>query len=669
MKYIISFFDFNYLTLKLLLKSNIHYSSLIKNKHVMRKYTPLIALFLTAYIAKSQDIYLQYDAACMDKMEYHFLQPNNGASNLAYTTYRMNNSAQEKIYLEAGLETVMVKKSVPGKLNKCSTRLSKRDVTDINAGKRKAYICKKLDSGWAIIPTSSAAYMNYVNNKLTYINASYELDAELKEGQGGGADLSAHFADSEAKAAMFYLGDMQACDTKGHIFKVSPCHICRIEADVTFLPTIGVIREQNVNSPVYELTSINGMPVCDYLKGAKSPVKPVIIEPKPERIVIEKTIEEPVADCGLVANEGEHVVQRGENVYSVARRYGISVTNLRSWNSLSTDVIYPCTALKVTAPIKPMEQPSMAMARTNDVPMSYAKSVKPIVQTKVVTKYEIKYVTKIVCEAKAKDGEHIVQQGENLTAIAKLYNINTDELRTWNKLKNDKLETCSRLRVTEPIVRVKKEVPVSYAVVVKPKVVKAAVQPRKVVVTPKSVATVEKKIIKTEPVYFVKKNSGFHVVQKNETVAAIAKQYGLSESIVRKCNNLESKELLKRGQVLNIQNCACDVRDQPTPSSYNTVVFKEKKSTVKTIPNDVPESYNTVVMPKPIKVRENTTIGTEAVTTKGIETRVRKYHVVKADDTLESVARAYNMDEKRLRTINRLETNERIIPNQLLVLE
>jgi LysM repeat protein len=630
----------------------------------MRKYTLLTALFLMALVAHAQDIYLQYDANCMDKMEYRFVESTNGAPNVAFTTYRINYSTQEKVFLEAGLESVIVKKSIPGKLSKCSTKLSKSDIADINTGKRKAYVCKKLDSGWAVIPTSSAAYMNFSNNVMSYKNSSYDLQTELKEGQGGD-NLAAQTAGYDPKSFVYYLGDMKACETQGHIFKMSPCDACKIDAEVTFLPTVGVIREQETNGQLYELTIINGLPVCDFLKGAKAPVKPTIVEPKPEPIVIK---EEPVEDCSLVAQEGQHVVQRGENVYSIARRYGIAVTKLRSWNSLSTDVIQPCTALKVVAPPKPIEQPSMAMARTNDVPMSYNKVVKPTVQTKTVTKYETKYVTKIVCEAKAREGEHIVQQGENLSAVAKLYNVSASELRSWNKLKNDKLETCTRLKVTEPIVIVKKEVPISYAAVVKPKVKKVVVGPkavahveRKVVVTPKAV--VEKKIVKTEPVLFVKKNSGFHVVQKNETVAGIAKQYHLSETIVRRCNNLDATENLKKGQVLNIQNCACDISEapQPQPKSYNVVT----KKTVKTVPSDVPESYNTVVMPRPIKVKENT----EGVASKGVETRVRKYHVVKADDTLESIARTYNTDEKKLRTLNRLDAGERVIPNQLLILE
>jgi LysM repeat protein len=634
----------------------------------MRKYTLLTALFLTAIAAHSQDIYLQYDASCMDKMEYRFVESTNGSSNVAFTTYRVNYGAQEKVFLEAGLESVIVKKTIPGKLSKCSTKLSKSDIADINTGKRKAFVCKKLDSGWAIIPTSSAAYMYFNNNTLSYKNASFDLQSELKEGQGGD-NLAASSPNNDPKASVFYLGDMRACDAQGHIFKMSPCDICKIDAEVTFLPTIGMIREQETNGQLYELTSINGLPVCDYMKGAKAPVPPKMVEPQPESIVIK---EEPVNDCSLVAEEGQHVVQRGENVYSIARRYGIAVTSLRSWNSLSTDVIQPCTALKVVAPPKPVEQPSMAVARNNDVPMSYNKVVKPQVVTKTVTKVETKYVTKIVCEAKAREGEHVVQQGENLSTVAKLYNVSVSELRSWNKMKNDKLETCSRLKVTEPVVIVKKEVPVSYAAVVKPKVKKVVVTPKAVahiekkpVVTPKAVAHVEKKIVKTEPVLFVKKNSGFHVVQRNETVSGIAKQYHLSETIVRRCNNLDATETLKKGQVLNIQNCACDVSDEPKPSSYNTVVVKEKKATVKTTPSDVPESYNTVVMPRPIKAKENT----EGVTAKGVETRVRKYHVVKGDDTLESIARAYNTDEKKLRTLNRLDAGERVIPNQLLILE
>lgn len=45
-----------------------------------------------------------------------------------------------------------------------------------------------------------------------------------------------------------------------------------------------------------------------------------------------------------------HQVQRGDNLTGIASQYGISISQLRSWNSLKSDRIYPGTKLLVSAP-------------------------------------------------------------------------------------------------------------------------------------------------------------------------------------------------------------------------------------------------------------------------------------------------------------------------------
>ncbi|NNE69624.1 MAG: LysM peptidoglycan-binding domain-containing protein [Rhodothermales bacterium] len=45
-----------------------------------------------------------------------------------------------------------------------------------------------------------------------------------------------------------------------------------------------------------------------------------------------------------------HRVQRGDNLTGIASKYGISLSQLRTWNDLKSDRIYPGTTLKVSAP-------------------------------------------------------------------------------------------------------------------------------------------------------------------------------------------------------------------------------------------------------------------------------------------------------------------------------
>ena len=75
------------------------YNAIISNlkihKH-MRRFTLLMAIVVVSFPAFSQNIYIQFDAQCMDKLEYRFVQPE--ANNMPYTAYRLNKNDNEKLY-------------------------------------------------------------------------------------------------------------------------------------------------------------------------------------------------------------------------------------------------------------------------------------------------------------------------------------------------------------------------------------------------------------------------------------------------------------------------------------------------------------------------------------------------------------------------------------------
>ncbi|WP_157055587.1 LysM peptidoglycan-binding domain-containing protein, partial [Liquorilactobacillus cacaonum] len=43
-----------------------------------------------------------------------------------------------------------------------------------------------------------------------------------------------------------------------------------------------------------------------------------------------------------------YTVKSGDSLWAIANKYGISVANLKSWNSLSSDTIYVGQSLKVS---------------------------------------------------------------------------------------------------------------------------------------------------------------------------------------------------------------------------------------------------------------------------------------------------------------------------------
>jgi LysM repeat protein len=671
----------------------------------MRKIAFFTVALCLSFYSFAQNIYIRYDESCTDKLEYRFVADANAVQ---YNTYRVKNNIGDNIYLETGVESPLIQKKAPAQMIDCQNITFDRSVLSaINKGQRKAYMVKQLDSGWALFAIGSASSMAFRNNTITYLSPKYELQADL--GTHSGESVSLRYPSEESVSTIFYLGELSACNSKAYMFKMTPSHICNVDADITIHPQLGLVREKLLDSDMFELVSINDIFVCDYLSPnpvAMASSEPIVttestqpswsndaqntegvsVSSEPtsfiptEEVGTKNVVETPKLDCGVAAKDGEHVVQQGESLYGIARLYGLSVNALRSWNDVSADVIYPCSTLKVVAPPQ-AQQPSMAEARTNDVPMAYAK--KAIAKKKdfesdyeiVVTAKAIKK-SKINCTNVAKEGEHIVQQGENLNGVAKQYNLSVAQLKTWNGLTNDIIHPCDKLNIVEtdmPMVTPKKvvpkavktnvapkstakkaDVPKTYATIVKPKEAKKATAKA----TPKSPATTA--VASTEKALMVKKGSGLYVVKKGETVATLAKRYKLVEKEFRSMNNLGTSEIIYAGQVVKTQNCACVVEEE-LPQTYSNVVVSSKK-----VRTDIPTSYD---MPQPIKVKENTEGVTVTSKSGAGEDKRRKYHVVQSTETLFTISKMYGTTVERLKTSNGISEGEVIVPNQLLVLE
>lgn len=648
--------------------------------------------------------YLLYDVGSMDRLDHQFLGTSSAA---LYTSYRINKNAGEQIFLDMGIESPIIYKQDPPNLESWqNANMDQNFVNSVNSGNRKVYVCKKLDSGWAVQAIGSAEYMSYGDKVLTYMNANYDFRADLK--QTSSNNLSFNIRNLPDPSKVYYVGELQACNTTAQTFKVFPSGTTKFETSVSILPGVGLIRENSECCPTFELVAINGKDVCSYLNSTNSPGTIAKVEPIPEtyaiikpyipyetgnvgnvyvrsKTIIENTnitksdyfgetrldqlqsnntpenvpegynniptnvpssyntptnvpqpyaqIEKPIPakiDCQVTALAGEHMVQSGENLYAIARRYGLAVNSLRDWNNMTSDLLYPCSILKIAAPIVQQDvKPSMEVARTNDVPMSYNTVIKVTPK-----KVETPVITKVVeCQVPYTEGEHVVVQGESLYAIARKYKVTYAQLKAWNKLTSDVIKPCQKLivanskaSVTAKAVKMA-DVPKQYDAVVKPK-------------------TMTNQTVTTNVAY-VKEGAGLHVVLRDETAAQLARQYNMTEADFRKINYLANNEALQVGQVVRTENCDCNIAQGDDHSL-----------SLKTEPvrSDIPSGYNYV----------GSKSAASDITTKGAN---RKYHVVQSTETLYSIAKNYGKSVEDLRKLNNLGEYEVIIPSQLLVLE
>lgn len=99
-------------------------------------------------------------------------------------------------------------------------------------------------------------------------------------------------------------------------------------------------------------------------------------------------------------------VRPGDNLTSIAQRYGVSVDNLRQWNNLRSNRIRIGQQLRVSPPAHSI--------------------LKPTASSKMAYR---------------------VKRGDTLSSIAQRYGVSVSELRSWNHLKSDKLVVGQRLKI------------------------------------------------------------------------------------------------------------------------------------------------------------------------------------------------------------------------------
>lgn len=152
---------------------------------------------------------------------------------------------------------------------------------------------------------------------------------------------------------------------------------------------------------------------------------------KNERVVttVRKEVKADKIETAVVANDNKtqdnpqasdlYEVQKGDNLFSIAKKFNVSIEDLKKWNNLED--------LNVQLGSK------LALANKEETVAAEA----PKTETKIV--------------------EHKVKKGEYLATIAKKYNVTVAEIKEWNSLEDN------NVKLGETLIVSKKEVAVSEA--------------------------------------------------------------------------------------------------------------------------------------------------------------------------------------------------------------
>lgn len=141
----------------------------------------------------------------------------------------------------------------------------------------------------------------------------------------------------------------------------------------------------------------------------------------------------------VVEEENIYVVQSGDTLYAIAQKFDTTVTQLINWNQLATTVITPGMKLIVSDTVTTPSGTIYTVKKGDSlysIAMQFGVSVDDLIQANQLTStvLQIGDQLKIPKEDTSGFSTYVVQRGDTLYSIAAKYNVTVSDLKNANQL-------------------------------------------------------------------------------------------------------------------------------------------------------------------------------------------------------------------------------------------
>ncbi len=120
-----------------------------------------------------------------------------------------------------------------------------------------------------------------------------------------------------------------------------------------------------------------------------------------------------------VSDSFTHTVKKGESLGSIAKKYHVSVSNVKQWNHLRKDTIHVGQKLVIYRSGAPMAQAGKSKSSGKSSGQTSSSTVKT----------------------------HTVKKGETLSSIGRKYGCSANQIKKWNGLKNNNIKVGQKLKI------------------------------------------------------------------------------------------------------------------------------------------------------------------------------------------------------------------------------
>jgi LysM repeat protein len=300
-------------------------------------------------------------------------------------------------------------------------------------------------------------------------------------------------------------------------------------SDVVMLESSAMPVEYNANNAKITLTE----------KSGSSAVKII----KPKTTTTAATVSQKVK-CSTPKSDGFHVVEQGETLYGIARRYGLSVELIKTWNKLSSNNIGACANLRVKEPVSVAVKKEVSEVKTYDAPTVKFTAKGGTTSTIAKTTSEQSTV-----KSETTINHYTVAPGETINGLAKRFGYTEERFRKMNNIGAGDIIKVGQIVKTNDCIcpipsdykagdgKVAEVVPVSYGF------------------TAKGITKTESNKKESQTIEAPKaiyKRMTVHIVQDDETLSTIAERYNISINDLLAINGLESSDVLIPNQRIHV---------------------------------------------------------------------------------------------------------------------
>ncbi len=367
-----------------------------------------------------------------------------------------------------------------------------------------------------------------------------------------------------------------------------------------------------------------------------------------------------------------HTVKKGENLNSIAARYGVSKNDLADANNISTKTKLS-RGVKLRIPITSLSASDFAYNSNvetaddsdsnNDEYVSPYLSLNKEIQQDSAAENDIETSDNLLSTSIIPQGKaavtYRVKKNDSLLGIAELFNVRVTDLRNWNNIPyTSSISVGQALTIYVPTD--KKDFYASLD----------------------NQTPIEKTTLRNTAINKTSDTWTFHRVRKGETLNSIAQKYGVSVSDLKQWNKINSNKILF-GSQLKIQTnkeSTSYASTEINKTQQKATVFRYRVRKGDTIGELAQKfgvtqaeirkwnglSSNQLIAGKVIKIYSGYNVSALGDNTNKTSATLN-YYTVKSGDTVHKIARLYKVSAANIIAWNNIKNNKLLIGQKLKI--